>query len=675
MFTLFFTKPTSNTHKLKTLLQYKKHLKFTQWLNFTRCIFIFFCFLLLGCNDNKPISQDIQDDQLQEFVAELSLDPPKPAKILPGSTLKIRIRSGIPFQVISSEALLEGELIFGNITKTISITTVPKINENADPPTIEILADETLWSEITGREGIFKGILSLDLQGDNLYRGTGRTEPFEVELFSALTPSLTDLHSSTIYLGSQLNFSGSGFLLPGEGESILSIQGQFSHPSGNQEIGAVIPMTSEEEHRESAAIYISTSLFGTQVGIFSGIISVENRHVNGEIISDLTPIEVTLFLEESFISHLEPTRASRGEVINIYGRGFLNTDVNLDETTLFVLDGNFYTDDVVVDYSGPNALELGPDQILSDSHATLTFRPQPDSENWARLTGLGSQAGIFEGKISPLIIVGNESILGIPWQNELEVLPPKQIVYVAFLPGFSEGLVLFGLSNVETEIRQRIFEVVTRDYEGINIEFTDQRPEHFLQYSVIEVGGPDPNGEGLLGLDNTAGKDTNNIRLDDVIGGQNADSREEGYFSFGGVFLESFVSFSPILGSNTAIVSANFDELFGPFMNQLGGVPVEATEYPFGPRQVQIDMAITCLGNLIGNTITHEIGHSLGLSYFPEDELGSNENFHNLGDTPGQIMDSGAARSFEERCEIDGTPRPFFSEKNRIYLERILPVR
>jgi hypothetical protein len=52
------------------------------------------------------------------------------------------------------------------------------------------------------------------------------------------------------------------------------------------------------------------------------------------------------------------------------------------------------------------------------------------------------------------------------------------------------------------------------------------------------------------------------------------------------------------------------------------------------------------LGNLIGGTLSHEIGHSLGLAN------PFMEGFHNAGDAPNRIMDSGGNRPFVERAEL-----------------------
>ena len=49
----------------------------------------------------------------------------------------------------------------------------------------------------------------------------------------------------------------------------------------------------------------------------------------------------------------------------------------------------------------------------------------------------------------------------------------------------------------------------------------------------------DPNGLGLFGYDNTPGKDDGNTRLYDKLGGLNAQTQQDGYPGYGGVFLES----------------------------------------------------------------------------------------------------------------------------------------
>ena len=82
-------------------------------------------------------------------------------------------------------------------------------------------------------------------------------------------------------------------------------------------------------------------------------------------------------------------------------------------------------------------------------------------------------------------------------------------------------------------------------YEGIPVEFQTEQPTEFdpAAYAILDVGGPDPNGQGLFGYDNTPGKDIGNLRLHDHVGGANAQGAEDGY-GYGGVFIESFLYFS-----------------------------------------------------------------------------------------------------------------------------------
>jgi len=240
-------------------------------------------------------------------------------------------------------------------------------------------------------------------------------------------------------------------------------------------------------------------------------------------------------------------------------------------------------------------------------------------------------------------------------------------VYLKYLPGFTDALRDFGLRNVEHLIRDRILTVCNRDYEGISLEFVVMRPTDYVEYAVIEVGGKDPNGRDLIGLDNTMGKDIGNLYFDDVVGGWNADSAEGGNSAFGGVFVSSYLGFSERVPDPMPLASPLFDEIFGPFMPDFGGDPVEATEYPGGARDQAVERAILALGNMVGNTASHEIGHTLGLAAGPADV------FHNVVPGDNQIMDAGIYRDFEERAELNGKGPAVWTMENRSYLEYILP--
>jgi hypothetical protein len=95
-------------------------------------------------------------------------------------------------------------------------------------------------------------------------------------------------------------------------------------------------------------------------------------------------------------------------------------------------------------------------------------------------------------------------------------------------------------------------------------------------------------------------------------------------------------------------------------------VPAGESDQNVAFQRFEVREAKRVLGNLIGNTLSHEVGHALGLSNIPG-------RFHNEGDNPGWIMDSGIFRPFEERGELVGMGPAFFSPVNKAYLLEILP--
>ena len=89
---------------------------------------------------------------------------------------------------------------------------------------------------------------------------------------------------------------------------------------------------------------------------------------------------------------------------------------------------------------------------------------------------------------------------------------------------------------------------------------------------------------------------------------------------------------------------------------------------PSTDRKVQVACAVFVLGNLIGTTLTHETGHSLGLANPDSD------GFHNPGDQPNRLMEAGGDRPFEERAEIRARGPAVFCGDEFSYLKKILPA-
>jgi hypothetical protein len=80
-----------------------------------------------------------------------------------------------------------------------------------------------------------------------------------------------------------------------------------------------------------------------------------------------------------------------------------------------------------------------------------------------------------------------------------------------------------------------------------------------------------------------------------------------------------------------------------------------------------VQCAIFVLGNLVGSTVAHEVGHSLGLANPYQD------GFHNAGDALNRLMDAGEARPFAERAQLMGQGPAAFCDAEYAYLRRILP--
>jgi len=500
--------------------------------------------------------------------------------------------------------------------------------------------------------------------------------PVSIDVVSELTPVATQLRTrfemtnatleGTWYPGDELVISGSGFLLQGEGPTIVQLRGSFESltPPETLPLDVVLPLNAAR--RDELSFTLTPDLLGVRPGTFRGELVISNESLAGATTgSGLEDLERRL--EPPRIETVSPPLAARGQNIVVSGRGFLPTDPFYESTTLIRLEGAFTTLQTSQELllEGPTALALFPD--LFESNTAMKYILRVTQTPGGELEGLGLIAGSFVGRISPMIISGAETILGEGIDLSLTIALQRQVVFVKFLPGFSTTVAEMGLELREGDIRRRILDVCARDYAGVNIEFRDQRPTDFAEYSLIEVGGADPNGQGLFGLDNTAGKDVGNLRFNDIIGGANADTAEQGYFAFGGVFVRSFFQLSPTLGreANLPIASSRFDDIFAPFMPSLGGVPAEPIAA--ATRRALADKAVAVLGNVVGNTVVHEIGHSLGLTNIDGE-------YHNLGDNPGWIMDSGNFRPFAERAEIDGENGAVFAPFDRDYLQRILPT-
>ena len=361
-------------------------------------------------------------------------------------------------------------------------------------------------------------------------------------------------------------------------------------------------------------------------------------------------------LSSPAIYNITPTQVSRGQIILLTGDGFIGSGLPGGGKTTIIAKGNFtLKDGRVISYT-KDYFYLKP---RVESGQQLSYIVHVNVDEKGKSTDLGALTGTFRGNFSVGIEKDGQKVeSSTPFPVQVTILPQRQYVYLKYLPEFTDSLRKFGLRNLESLIRQRIQQVVERDYQLINIQISTLPPIDFEEYVTVEMGGPDPNGIGLLGLENSPGMDYFNRRFDDTIGGYNSESQ-----LYGGIFLESFLHFSPKHPKAYLFASPVFDQVFAPFIKN----PVKVSEYPGGSRSEIIGQAIQALGNLVGNTVSHELGHSLGLALEP-----GCDQYHS-SDGINQLMDCGSDRPFEERAELNGQGPQRFSPKHLEYLLTILP--
>jgi len=296
---------------------------------------------------------------------------------------------------------------------------------------------------------------------------------------------------------------------------------------------------------------------------------------------------------------------------------------------------------------------------------------------------LRKDTGHFSGMLTPIVSYGTDTVRGVSSAAAFDLAPVRQVVYLHYETSYVEELRDFGLRAVDKQIRDRILAVCQEAYKGVNMDFRTEPPTDFALFENVELVGVDPNNMGLFGYDNSPGKDNGNLRLYDQLGGVNATTQMDGYPGFGGVFVRSLMGFSKHPGNFAASVPGaddGFDKIFDPFRPDQNGQAITSVDLagvalpPAGPdacpasdRAGQISCAIYVMGNLIGGTLAHEIGHSLGLANPYAD------GFHDNGDQPNRLMDAGGDRSFNERAILGGEGPGVFCTDEYDYLRQILP--
>ncbi len=632
-------------------------------------------FLALAQCSPEPNSRPNVDTAL----ADLELRSVDPGVVLRGSTLVITGDAFVDDPWGESTLVLEGtidtgEVIDGRLVRLPArFIDFTRLEVDIDDEAFELLGN--------GESASFTGTALIEVRSTvdgRLYRS--RTANVQLQIATALRPELQLLTpSSVIFPNEPLAVVGDGLLLGGEGTTRAVLEGCFarSGEAGCAPTAAVaVPIMPDDPLARGAGTFAFVpAIAGIEPGRFDGTVTIENAHVTGELQAS-EPISVTWDLVEPTLYGVDTMTASLGRYVTIEGAGFLGGEAGGD--TVLRFDGVFTPDDTGI----PVELdELLFPEFADGRHIRYVVN---EEDGLASQVDVRDQPGLFEGLVTPVIAFQGVQVEGTTSALGFRLEPVRQVVWINFTPEYTEALRAFGLRAVDRNIRARALEVIRRDFSTLNVEIREETPTDFALYSEVDIGGQDPNGLGLLGYDNTPGKDTENQRLYDRIGGANARTQEDGFPGYGGVFIESLFGYSEHPGDLAEPVrpDARFDVLFDPFRPDAGGRPVLAADLsgalptvdggdcPALPassaeRSEQIACAIHALGTLIGSTISHELGHSLGLA----DPYGP--SIHNEGEQADRLMD--ADRPFEERSEIEGAGPSRFCLEEYDYLRQILP--
>ena len=511
----------------------------------------------------------------------------------------------------------------------------------------------------------------------------------KLDIKTALVPRLFGVFEGVVFVNNEMEIDGDDFLLGGdEGQTVAIVEGCFA----KQGQGSCTPISDVELpvapaaplSRTKGVFPLAPKVVGIEPGSFKGTVRLRNDPKSGAASVETKQIPVDLTLIRPQIFSFSPTHASLGQYVDIKGGGFVGPSSGVEDKTTMLntveLVGQFHV--IGAPAPTPVAVTLVPEFF----NGRLVRYVMNEADELGKLADLRKVVGSFKGKAIATTRYGAVEVTSEPATVELGIAPVKQVIYVEFLPSYVKSLRHLGLRTVEKKIRERILQVLRRDYAGLNVDVRDKKPEDFAHFAWVEISGKDPNGLGLLGYDNTHGKDIGNLRLFDRIGGVNALTLENGYPGYGGVFIESLFGFSQhpgAFGEKLEVADPLFDQHFDPFRPDRKGKPVLAADLagldiptlqnaegcpaPSSDRGKQIACAVWVLGSLIGTTTSHEVAHSMGLA----DPKGT--AFHNFGDEPNRLMDGGASRTFAERAELQGQGPAVFCKENYAYMRGIVP--
>jgi hypothetical protein len=618
---------------------------------------------LVGCASSRAPDPGLEG---------LSLSQLAPTTIVPGTKVLVKGDSFVDTQWGAATVHLTGQAGGQSVDVKWPATFV-------DFSTMNIAIDASKIQEVGG-DVDFHGTAVVEIVAtSNEQTYTSDTLNLDLSFRTKLTPAVTGVIDGVIFVNDQIEVDGSGFLLGGdEGNTVARISGCFQPDAGGsctniqtQDV-PLVPM--DAFSRTKASFPFAPKVAGIQPGTFTGQVQIVNQQASAsEITAD--PVSTTFTLVTSQIFSVDPGAASLGQYVFVHGGGFVGGEAGA--LTELSLSGTFMK-------TGGQPVQVTMSLIPDFVEGRLVRYVMNTDDELGHALDLRKETGHFTGTMTPVVHYGNDSVTGTAFTAAFDIAPVKQVVYLNFEPAYVEELRDFGLRAVDKQIRDRILAVCNRSYKGVNIEFRTEPVTDFALFENVDLVGVDPNDMGLFGYDNSPGKDNGNVRLYDQLGGVNATTQADGYPGYGGVFVRSLMGFSEHpggLAQKTPGADPNFDKTFDPFRGDQDGTPITSTDLqtpvdaladgtscPAKDRHSQIDCAVFVMGNLIGGTLAHEIGHSLGLANPYAD------GFHDAGDAPDRLMDAGGDRPFLERAELLGQGPGVFCDDEYAYLRQIMPT-
>ena len=564
--------------------------------------------LVAACGGGEPTAPP--DSGVVQDMVLSSLDP---VTVVPGSTIVIGGSGFLPEFAGPTTLYLDGSLDGAAVDVALPARFV-------DYDRLEVSWPGGLEAGLPAAGGFFEGQARLEA-ASNLDRRTHVSAEVSafVDVRDRLVPNLIALDNPVSFVNDWLLAEGEGFLLGGgEGFTAAVVQGCFT-PQGGGTCNPVGPVEIAAESiapfdRHAVRFPFSPHIAGIQPGAFTGSVSLVNRHATGLVEGSATSLDTANAIAEPIVTGFTPGEASLGQYVDVTGGGFVGPgpgEPSSIAVTLIELAGTFTPEGGP---AIPASLSLVPEFV----EGRLVRYVVNEEDELGQAIDVRYTPGQFVGTAQPTVEFFDDAVTGQPTSVTLGLRPVKQVVWLRLLPTYVESLRRFGLREADALIRGRVAEVVRRDFAGVNVDVRLEQPIDFALFSEVEIGGPDPNGIGLLGYDNTPGKDDGNERLYDKIGGVNALTQLDGYPGYGGVFVESLFIFSEHpngLAPDSSSADPRFDALFDPFRPDVGMpltaaeaasvvLPIDSALCPAGDRATQASCAVWALSNLVGTTVS-----------------------------------------------------------------------